>query len=244
MIKAIIFDLDGTLIQTEILKANSYALAINVLTKDAVSVKKVLDGFTKYVGLSRTEVVIGLVEEFIQELRKKFVDDNIEAIQQRVLSKRLSLYNDMINDNKLLSKYFCPFNLGLLHAVHNDKFLTVLATMSNLTEVEKVLDVMGIREKLDFVITRDNVSKGKPDPEIYLKAKNMLHAKSNECLVIEDSVNGIKAGLNAGLKVFAVTNNITQQSVHASNLLTEEFIIDDNKELKSRVYGFIKQFTN
>lgn len=244
MIKAIIFDLDGTLIQTEILKANSYALAINSLTKDAVSVQKVLDGFTNYVGLSRTEVAEGLVEEFTPELQKNFVDDNNQSIQERVLSKRLSLYHEMINDNELLSKYFCPFNLGLLHALHKDKFLTVLATMSNLKEVDKVLDVMGIREQLDFVITREDVSEGKPDPEIYLKAKNLLHLESNECLVIEDSVNGIKSALNAGLNVFAVTNNITRQSVHASNFLTEKFIIDDNKELKSRVYGFIKQFAN
>jgi len=53
MIKVIIFDLDGTLIQTEVLKARSYARAIHILTKKAVAEEKVLAGFAKYVGLSR-----------------------------------------------------------------------------------------------------------------------------------------------------------------------------------------------
>ncbi len=240
MIKVVIFDLDGTLIQTEILKAQSYAQSIHSLTKKTVSENKVMDGFKKYIGLSRTEVVEGLVEEFQPELEQVFPNDDDESIRQMVLARRFEIYEAMINDPALMSNFFCPYNQSLLNAVHTDHYQTALATMSNETEVEKVLKIMNIKDQFNTIFTRDKVNKGKPDPEIYLAIKDYFQVKPEECLVIEDSVNGIKAGLNAGMFVFAVTNSITRESVHAANLLPPKFIVDDLTELKTRVYDFFK----
>lgn len=239
MIKAIIFDLDGTLIQTEVLKARSYAKAINILTNDAVPVQRVLDCFNTYVGLSRTEVVAGLTKEFHAELLTNSDGDDLNAMQDWVLSKRLALYQDMLTDEELLSQHFCPFNLGLLDKLYRDHFTIVLATMSHLKEADKVLDVMAIKHKFKYIITRDDVAKGKPDPEIYTKVKDLLQIESSECLVMEDSVNGIKAALNAGMNVFAVTNSITRASVHSSNLLAQKYVIDNLEDLEHEVYHFI-----
>ena len=239
MIKTIIFDLDGTLIHTEVLKAKSYALAINTLTKGEVPEKNVIDRFKKYVGLSRLEVVAGLVEDFNQELNKYYSKDSNESIGEWMISKRLSIYHDMVNDQELLSNHVCSFNLGLLKAVAKDKYKVVLATMSHLKEAEKVLKVLGIKDKLDLILTRDNVSEGKPNPEIYHLAMKKMNVKADECIVLEDSVNGIGAGVNAGMYVFAVTNNITHESVINSGLLSEEFIIEHPAELQDRVYNFI-----
>jgi beta-phosphoglucomutase-like phosphatase (HAD superfamily) len=70
--------------------------------------------------------------------------------------------------------------------------------------------------------------------------KNKLHVEADECIVIEDSVAGIKAALSANMIVFAVTNSITKDSVHSSKLLDKKFIVDNPAELKTRVYDFIK----
>lgn len=245
MIKAVIFDLDGTLIQTEVLKARSYAMAIHQLTAGVVVEEKVLKGFNRYVGLSRMEVVEGLFHEFLTELAKVFPEQQkVEEIQQSILSRRLEIYQEMIADADLLSGFFCPFNIGLLHGVHAEGYTTALATMSHQEAAERMLDAMDIKDKLSVVLTKDNVFKGKPDPEIYLKISEMLELSPEECLVIEDSVNGIKAGLNAGMTVFAVTNDITRDSVHASELLDEKFIIDELSELKPRIYSFLNKPTN
>jgi HAD superfamily hydrolase (TIGR01509 family) len=239
MIKAVIFDLDGTLIQTEVLKARSYARAIHELTMKTLPEEKVLAGFNKYVGLSRMEVVEGLVHEFHKEFTSFYPEKSGTFIQQAILSRRLEIYKEMIDDAELLSGFFCPFNIGLLHKMHEDGYTTALATMSHLSEAEKMLNTMQIRDKLSVVVTKDIVIRGKPEPEIYLKINAILGTKVEECLVIEDSVNGIKAGINAGMTVFAVTNDITRKSVHNSKILEDSFIIDELHELMPRIYQFL-----
>jgi beta-phosphoglucomutase len=241
MIRAIIFDLDGTLVHTEILKAESYAQAIQILTKGSVSQKMVLDSFGKYVGLSRAGVVNGLFEEYKKPLSEHLDDLDSEAVQERIITSRLAIYHQMLNDKTLLSSHFCKYNMELLRSVHKDNFKTVVATMSHRFEADMVIEAMGIRGKLDIILTSVDIVQGKPHPEIYLKVKEMLKMEPEECLVIEDSLHGIKAGLAAGMNVFAVTNPLTRSEVHAANVLAPSFIIDDPKELIPRVYQFIEE---
>ena len=144
MIKAIIFDLDGTLIQTEVLKASSYAQAINQLTQNRIGEEQVSDVFRKFVGLSRKEVVHSLAKHFKTELGDKLKTSDVKLIQERLIEKRLKIYSDILNDTKLLSKHFCPFTLGLFHKVKSDNFCVVLATMSHLTEAERITSIMFI----------------------------------------------------------------------------------------------------
>lgn len=240
MIKAIIFDLDGTLVHTEILKAESYAQAIQIMTKGAVSQKMVLDSFGKYVGLSRAGVVDGLFKEYKKPLTEHLDGLDSEAVQERIITSRLAIYHQMLNDKTLLSSHFCKYNLELLRSVHKDNFRTVLATMSHRFEADMVIEAMGIRGKLDIILTSADIVQGKPHPEIYHKVQEMLQMEPEECLVIEDSLNGIKAGLAAGMNVFAVTNPLTRSEVHAAKLLAPAFVIDDPKELINRVYHFIE----
>ena len=239
MIKAIIFDLDGTLVQTEILKARSYADAVNRLTNGIVKIEQVLDVFKNYVGLSRYEVAAGLISLYTDF----FVDQKLsrDDLIKLLIDTRLNIYEKMILNKDVLKEYFCEYNLGLLNAVYEDKFFTGLATMSQCEQADKVLKVLGIRDKFKYVITRDEVMNGKPNPEIYLKMLKQLKVRPEETIVIEDSVTGIKAAQNADINVFAVTNSITKSSVHKSNLLPAEFIIDDPKYLKERIYNFINE---
>ncbi|WP_425235673.1 HAD family hydrolase [Ulvibacterium sp.] len=239
MIKALIFDLDGTLIQTEVLKATSYAQAIQHLTQNTIQEKQVLDIFGKYVGLSREKVVEGLYEEFSPELEYHLNSKDSTNVKEQIIKKRLSIYDEILKDEVLLSRHFCPFTLKLLHTAYSEKLKIVLATMSHLPQAKRMTTILGITDKLDLILTRDDVDKGKPNPEIYLKAKNTLHLDSDECLVIEDSVNGIKAGIAAGMQVFAVTNNVTRSSVHSYNLLEDTYIVDTLEDLSSRVFAFI-----
>jgi len=237
MIKAIIFDLDGTLVQTEIVKAHSYAKAIASLSNNEVTENEVIQNFKNYVGLSRIEVAKNLVNDYWRQLRS--LSDSGDVVSNLLIEKRLAIYNTMLEDPTVLPKYCCTMTMGFLRTVKQDNFLTGLATMSHCAQVEKVLAITNIRDQFKYVITRDEIDKAKPNPEIYIRMKNKLKIEVDECIVIEDSPAGIKAALSAKMNVFAITNSITRESVHKSKLLDERFIIDNPAELKSRVYEFI-----
>ena len=239
MIKAVIFDLDGTLIQTEVLKATSYAVAVNELTQNTVKKEKVLDIFFQFVGLSRQEVVAGLAGHFKDPLQNYLDSDDIHFIEEKLIETRLRVYRKILDDTELLSNHFCSFTLGLFHRLSQEKYTLVLATMSHLPEAKKVTETMGIFDKFNLILTRDDVENGKPQPDIYNKAKSVLGVKPEECLVIEDSANGIKAAQNAHMPVFAVTNDITRKSVHDCKLLEPEFIVDELETLEARIFDFI-----
>jgi len=238
MIKAIIFDLDGTLVQTEILKAHSYASVLSSLSGNLVSEEEVVQNFRNYVGLSRTDVAKNMVQDYWEQL-KHISNQKVETVNL-LIEKRLENYNRMLETPNVLQKYFCKNTIGFLKEVKQDNFLTGLATMSNRIQVKNVLQIMGIQDHFNFVITRDEITNSKPHPEIYLQMKNKLKVEADECVVIEDSVTGVKAALSAKMNVFVVTNSITKESVRKSKLLDKKFIIEDPAELRTRVYEFIE----
>ena len=243
MIKALVFDLDGTLIQTEVLKARSYAQAVQQLTSGDVSEEEVMLFFDRLVGLPREEVLNGLVQGFYEALFRHHPSHSSQELSKMLIDSRLDIYHHILKDAELLSNHFCPFTMALFRKAKSEGFLTALATMSHQKEALQVLEVMGIREDFDLILTRDEVEKGKPDPEIYLKAANDLGIRPDECLVMEDSVNGIRAALAAGMPVFALTNSVTYKSVHQSNLLDSKYIVDDLTETQERIFNFINMIS-
>jgi len=156
MTKAVIFDLDGTLIQTEVLKASSYAKAVNELTKNTIAEATVLTVFQNLVGLSRVEVLQGLYDEFSEVLQKYLDTNDSVLIKETLINKRLEIYNNILSLEELLKSHFCSKTLGLFNRLYNEGYKLVLATMSHNTEANKVLEVMKIRDKFDIILTRDS----------------------------------------------------------------------------------------
>ncbi len=85
------------------------------------------------------------------------------------------------------------------------------ASSSSSSWVEGWLGRHGIRPLFDVVVTRDDVSKVKPDPELFLLAAARLGAPREACLVFEDSPNGMRAALAAGMRCVAVPNSLTSR---------------------------------
>ena len=82
--------------------------------------------------------------------------------------------------------------------------------------VEMIIEGLGLAELIDASISGSDVTHGKPHPEIFIKAYEALGLKPEECIVVEDAIIGIKAGLAAGCKCIAVTTTATAE------VLTEE----------------------
>jgi HAD superfamily hydrolase (TIGR01509 family) len=80
------------------------------------------------------------------------------------------------------------------------------------------------------------VSKGKPDPEIYLKSAAALNYKPENCIVFEDSLSGVAAGKAAGCKVVGITTTHTREELHQTDLIIENFAGLDPETLISRLF--------
>ena len=112
--------------------------------------------------------------------------------------------------------------------------------MSYCHQAQRVLEILKLKDAFDFIATRDDVERGKPDPEMYLLVARELGVDPTECLVIEDSPTGVLAAINAGMKVIAVSTPFTRQRLHDSGLLPVEHIVDDPHDLERVVEHVIR----
>jgi beta-phosphoglucomutase-like phosphatase (HAD superfamily) len=224
-----IFDLDGTLVQTERLKALSYARASAELCPREISEGEVMEAFKEVVGLSRQEVATALVERFGLEdaARARTAEFGVSTPWQAFVQVRLAIYEKMLADPDVLRRNQWPYNIALLQEARRSGCQTGLATMSTCTQARRVLEILDLTDAFDFVATRDDVERGKPDPEIYELVGRALAVPALECLVIEDSPTGVKAALAAGMWCIAVTTPFTRQAIHAERLLDERWVVDD-----------------
>jgi beta-phosphoglucomutase family hydrolase len=112
---------------------------------------------------------------------------------------------------------------------------TAIATSAPYTNVSFTLDGTDTREFFGEIVDARHVRRGKPDPEIYLLAASRLGMPPEKCIVIEDALLGVQAGLNAGMKVIGVTTTHTPEE-----LSNTHHIIRDFRDLKIDVmYGLL-----
>ncbi len=242
MIKAFLFDMDGTLVQTEILKAMSYAKAAHELSP-SLKEEDVIDAFKDVVGLSRKEVAQKLMERFslVKEASARMDEFNVHQPWQAFVQLRMGIYDSMISDPEILNKHLCPYNLSLLKWARQNRYPTGLGTQSQRPETMRILEILNIKKDFDFIATREDVENPKPDPEIYNLLASELNVIPYECLVIEDSASGVKAAIAAGMGCIAVTTDLTRDGVHKLGLLEGLWIVDFPPKLLGVVKRYISE---
>lgn len=229
MIEAMIFDLDGTLVQTEKLKALSYARAAIELCPRELEQEQVMMAFKEVVGLPRREVAMQLVQRFDLEAKAsgRMAEFGVSEPWQAYVQVRLRHYEGMLDDPQLVSQHRCAENLEVLDFAREQGYRTGLATMSRCRQAQRVLDVLELRQSFDFIATRDDVNYGKPDPEIYALVAEALEQPPQHCLVLEDSASGVESALEAGAWCIAATNEFSQRGVHQLQRLEPRWIVDN-----------------
>lgn len=245
MIRSMVFDLDGTLVQTEKLKALSYARAA-VQLDPGLQESDVIEAFRVVVGRSRREVAEYLLEEFdlATEARSLMARYQVATPWQAYVQVRLGLYEDMLSDDETILGNQWPHNMALLQHARASCGKIGLATMSHCRQVRRVLSVLGIEDVFDFVASRDDVENGKPDPEIYLLMAAALETPASECLAIEDSPAGVASALSAGMHVIAITTPFTRRSLRAANLLPDHRVVDEPERVHRTVESLLHEQRN
>jgi len=241
MIRVFAFDLDGTLVQTERLKARSYAKAAVELCPQHITEDEVMEAYKGVVGRSREEVASTLMQRFdlTPAARKRMDAFDANAPWEAFVGVRLAYYHGMIGDPDVIQAHRWPHALSLLETARDHQCAVALATTSRRAQATQVLDALGLSDAFDFVTTADDVSKTKPHPEMYRLVAVHLEVHPDAMLAIEDSPAGVEAAITAGLHCVAVTTEFTHDAVHASGLLEDHLIVDDPDRLPQVVSGIV-----
>ena len=190
MIKAIIFDMDGLMFDTE----SAYSVVQTSMSEKrgkifTNEVKKILMG-------KRANEVMELMNDFWDK------DEKIEDLLKEQDGELVKIYNDSVEKMSGFDDFMNFLNL------HNIR--KCIGTSSRRFLVDVLLKKYGLENTLEFIVSGDEVEKGKPDPEIYNKCIEQLGVLPSDCLILEDSLNGIRAGVSAGCYTCAIPSEYTK----------------------------------
>ena len=183
MIKNIIFDFDGVIVDSEILASKAFTL---YLTSKGYKVKE--EDFYTYAGMKTLQVIDILTEKYQINQKDQFSNDIFLLVSQ--------VYS---NDLKLVK--------GFKNFISHSKRNHFIGSNSNKDRIIEGLKTVGISNEFleNTIYSFDMVKNPKPDPDIYLKVINDNNLESEETIIIEDSAIGVKAGFEAGVKVYGLT---------------------------------------
>lgn len=117
-----------------------------------------------------------------------------------------------------------PGSIDLIKRIKKEGIPIAVASSSNVADIESDLQALGISGIFDAVISGEHCQKGKPDPEIFLKAAKALGIEPKNCIVIEDSTSGVEAAKAAGMKCIGYANpDAIKQDIHLADEIVTDF---------------------
>ena len=184
-IESVIFDMDGLLIDTESLAMSALASAGAEMGYDMPTVF--------------CELMIGVPIDHSRALaHERFGDDFPLDAFFKTADAHLAV---LVDAGRLQLK---PGVLELLSLLDQQNIRKAVATSSSQPKADRHLELTGIRDRFDAIITRDDVARGKPNPDPFLRAAEVLSTSPDRCLALEDSYNGVRAAHAAGMRVIMV----------------------------------------
>ena len=203
--KAVLFDMDGVIVDNLPYHVDAWLLFCErngiPLTKEVFY--KELNGMNSK-------------DTFEWFYKKEMTRAEVEVLEEE---KEL-LYREFYADHRKPAEGLLTF----LTELRSRGIKTALATSAGPGNIDFIVDGLGIRDQFDAIIGGAEVTKGKPDPEIYLKAAALVGVAPEDCWVIEDSLQGIASGLAAGARVVGITTSHTAQELAHTQVIAPDFI--------------------
>lgn len=200
MINAVIFDLDGTIIDTE-----KYF---------RICWPKAFEHFGYKMSDEQYLSIRSLGKPFVQKTLKDFSgDENFDY--EKVVAYRSELMEEMIAKNGLHIKKGA---VELLEYLKNNNIVRAIATASPVDRSERYLKKIGLLEYFDRIISARNMKEGKPSPDVYAFACKELNLLPETCIAVEDSPNGALSAYRAGCKVVMVPD-LTEPDTETQKIL-------------------------
>ncbi|MDA9319098.1 HAD family phosphatase [Flavobacteriaceae bacterium] len=210
MLKAVIFDMDGVIVNSEPLHHLAY--------------KKMFEEFKLDVSNSLYESFTGQSTYSICEQLCEIFDLKVDA-NALVLSKRKHFKIIFENDS---SFEMIDGAMNLIKDYFENNLTLVLASSASMTNIERIFKKFDLNKFFKAKISGADLKESKPNPEIFVKAAELAGFKKEECIVIEDSTSGIMASKSAGIYCVGYnSNNSKNQNYDNANL-----VVSDLNEIK------------
>ena len=237
------FDLDGVVVQSEKLKAQAYAMAVQRLRGLPEPEPRAIEAYRTIVGASREVAAQFVIDELDLEpdLRPLMADYGASEPHEVLTEIRTGIYNDVVADPQVLRDNQWPHTVSLLRIAKETGCRTGLATSSLRDMTLHVLRALDLERSLDLVLTREDIQQPKPDPEIYLLAAKRFELPPEELLVVEDSANGVRAAVAAGTNVIAFATPFTAKSLHETKVVEHDRILHESDKLLAMVRRVIEE---
>ncbi len=226
MLNAIIFDFDGVIIDAEPLHLKAFQLTlreegINLTAKDY---------YDKYLALDDKTCLAMVLKDNSINFDRVLID--------ALILRKSRYYDKFIRENLVIF----PGVVDFIRKTYG-KYALAIGSGALRNEIEFILEYAGIRRQFEIIVCADDVENCKPNPEVFMKALERINKHDStksriiypyECLVIEDSIAGIKAAHYAGMKCLAVTNSYPSEKLSEADMIVrslEEVKIVDIEKL-------------
>ena len=223
-LQALIFDFDGVIANTEPLH---YAGLHQTLKEIGIELTEA-EYYADYLGYDDRGCMLAALAA-----NHRPAD---AAVVGRLMNRKAEAYLESVRHHQVIFP-------GVPEFVHEAAHAYPLAIASGALrhEIEYILDTAGLRSAFLHITSAEDVTRGKPDPQPFLLALKALQQRDASlipasCLVIEDSLPGVRGARAAGMKVLAVTTTHTVQDLHEAHAITNSLRETDLTELRTRLW--------
>ena len=217
MLKAVIFDFDGVISDSE---PCHFAAYNKVLADFGIQIKKE-EYYAEYLGFTDYEA--------FEDIQKRYKPDFKGLSIEHLVERKAEIFKDLIGKGGNLIDGI----VELVGELETNDIKLAINSGATAADIKVMLAGSAIEDSFDIIVSADDVSKGKPDPEGYLLALKKLNAvsgfsiRAKQCIVIEDSHWGIISAKKAGMRIIGITN-----SYAAGELKGADMIINFARQLK------------
>ncbi|WP_347053689.1 HAD family hydrolase [Flavobacterium olei] len=219
MIKTVIFDMDGVIVDTEPVHRYAYYLQFSELNIEVPE-----EMYTSFTGFSTRNT--------FQTLKSHF--PSVEQEVEDLIQRKRNIFNDAFDTKEDL--FLLDGVEDLIKDLYHNGIQLILASSASKVTIQRVFTRFSLHPYFTDIVSGEDFPQSKPDPAIFIHAASLSKAPKEECIIIEDSTNGIKAAKAAGIYC------VGYKSEHSNlqDLSQADLVIDHFKELNAEKIARLK----